>query len=166
MAKATSRELPLRALQSKLLRAGNRASQAQVDRGRSSKERVAAGGAVGLQRPQHRAVRALPCKNEVNRTSHHRPHRSKETSIFGMQVVKPHAGCHISAHIRVLAVILDPRFEVVVIPGAIWQLSRCKPLEGTLGFDTVSRDKQCHRGFNMVPRIAVTAGEPGDHTVL
>ena len=54
--------------------------------------------------------------------------------------------------------------DVIVVPGTVGALHLCEPVVGEFGLSGTPRNIECHRGFNMVPRVAMTVREPGNHS--
>ncbi len=87
-----------------------------------------------------------------------------ETAVPRAQPVMPHTGGDICAHIGVELCFLHRAIgQVVVPPTAVGQLNVDEPLVGALRRAVQTRNIECHRGLDVIPRIAVTVGEPRDH---
>jgi hypothetical protein len=49
------------------------------------------------------------------------------------------------------------------VPGAVGALQARQPLEGPLGLGVAPTEREGHGRLDVVPRVGVAAGEPGDH---
>ena len=79
----------------------------------------------------------------------------------------PHACGDISADVGIKARLFDLRAgKVVGVPGTVGTLRRGQPLKGSLGLLQGPTDAEGHGGFDVVPGVGVTTGEPGDHPVV
>jgi hypothetical protein len=80
----------------------------------------------------------------------------------------PHASGHVGAHVGIELVLLHQRGavvagDVVLVPRAVLALEVDEPLVGTVGLGPAAADVEGHGGLDVVPRVGVAAGEPGDH---
>jgi hypothetical protein len=74
------------------------------------------------------------------------------------------AGGDVGAHVGVELGVLDGAVGVVVgVPRAVGALGVDEPLVGPLGLVVEAGDVERHRRLDVVPRVAVAAGEPRDH---
>ncbi len=75
-----------------------------------------------------------------------------------------HTGGDVRAHVGVELGVLDRAVGVVVgVPRAVGTLGVDQPVVGVFGLVVEAGDVERHRGFDVVPRVAMTAGEPWDH---
>src|SRR5581483_106140 len=159
-------QLPLRALVGEVLGDGDGAPQRVVDRRRAGEQGVATGrDAVGLDRPQHLTAGLLQAQHELDGPLDHRPHGREEGVVARHEEVLPHPGGHVGDDVGVEAVVLDGVLEVVVEPRPAGVLGGGQPAVGALGFGDAPAEGQRHGGLDVVPRVAVPAGEPRDHAV-
>ena len=78
----------------------------------------------------------------------------------------PDAGRNVGTHVGVeLRLLHDIAAEVVVVPRAIWALRLHEPLVGATCFVVHAHHIERHRRLDVVPRVAVSAGEPRNHAV-
>ena len=75
----------------------------------------------------------------------------------------PDPGRDVGDDVGVELVLLDFVLKVVLVPRAIRALAVDQPLVGGFGFGPVLADGERHGGLDVVPRVGVPAGEPGDH---
>jgi hypothetical protein len=143
-------------------------AQAVADRRRSSEEGEAPRGAVRVTGPQDLTARRLEVEHEVDGSLHGGPHRLDEAHVCREQPAVPHPGSDVGAHVGVELVLLDlgaavVAGDVVLVPGAVVALEVDEPLVGPVGFSAPAPEVEGHGRLDVVPGVAVTAGEPRDH---
>ncbi len=146
---------------------GHPAAQRVVDRRRPRQQRIPPRSPVGVHRPQHRPVVALPPQHEGEGTVDHRPHPLQHRGVARHPEVVPAPGGHVGADVRVETRVLHPGAgEVVVEPRTVGQLAVGQPLIRPQRFLVETPDGQAHGRLGVIPRIAVPALGPRDHPVV
>ena len=139
-------------------------SQCVRDRRRSGEQRVVPRTVVGGARPDHGAVFAAHRQHPIERALHGRPQVIDEGPVPRAEPVVPHAGGDVRAHVGVELVFLDGAVgQVVVPPTAVVALDVDEPLVAAFGCRMEAGDVERHGGLDVVPRVAMTTGEPRDH---
>ena len=115
--------------------------------------------------PEDLATGRLEVEHVVEGLLDDRPQRLEEAPVAGEEPVVPGAGGDVGDHVGVELGVLDAAVDVVGVPGAGVLLVVGQPPVGGLGLVEVARDGQGHRCLDMVPRVGMAAGEPGDHPV-
>ena len=161
-------DLPVGALVAEELGDGDRAAEAVADRAGAGEEGEAPRGAVGVSGPQDLATRGLEVEHEVDGLLDDRPHGLDEPLVVGEQPAVPHARGHVGTHVGVELVLLHLRRavvagDVVLVPRAVVALQGGEPLIGAVGLAVAAPDVEGHGRLDVVPRVAVAAGEPRDH---
>ena len=115
------------------------------------------------QRISPRGVCRSSTKSMACSTTGHIDSTKPRSSVS--EPVVPHAGGDVGADVGVELVLLDPVGHVVLVPGAVGALEADQPLVGPLGLGDAAADGERHGRLDVVPRVGVAAGEPGDHAV-
>ena len=140
------------------------AAQGVGDRRRPGQQRVVPRPIVGRARPQHGAVLAAHRQHPIEGALHGRPQVIDEGPIPRAQPVMPHAGGDVGADVGVELGFFDGAVgQVVVPPTAVVALDVDQPFVGPFGAGVEAGDIERHGGLDVVPRIAMPAGEPRDH---
>jgi hypothetical protein len=158
-------QLPVGPLVAEVLGQRDGAAQAVADARRAGEQRERPGRAVLVSCPQDLAARRLELEHEVDGALDDRPERLEEALVAGEQVVVPHARGDVGDDVGVELLLLDPVGQVVLVPGAVGPLLGDEPVEGALGLGPTPAEVEGHGRLDVVPRIGVAAGEPGDHAV-
>ncbi len=75
----------------------------------------------------------------------------------------PDPGGDVRAHVGVELVLLDGVGEVVLVPRTVGPLHPDEPCVRRFGLGHPPAERECHRRFDVVPRVSVPTGEPRDH---
>ncbi len=110
-------------------------------------------------------VGPLPPQHEVDAGLDRGPQMLEAVDLAGRDVPVPCSGGQVGAHIGVEPRILDPGGQVVVEPAAVGELGVHQPLVGPVGLFVQADSGEGHGRLDVVPRVAVPAGEPRDHPV-
>ena len=103
-------------------------------------------------------------QHPVEGALHGGPQMIDEGAVPRAEPVVPDAGGDVRAHVGVELGLLDvPSGEVVVPPTAVVALDVDQPLVAAFGCGVETGDVERHGGLDVVPRVAVAAGEPRDH---
>ena len=116
-----------------------------------------------MARPENLTARLLQIQHKIDGPLDNGPHCFQVAEVAEVQIVMPYPGGNVGDDIGIESVLLHLVFQVVLMPGTVASLAVDEPLVGSLGFASVTTDHECHCRLNVVPRIGVTAGEPGDH---
>ncbi len=165
MGELGGRQLPVGALVTEVLGDGDGAAEAVADRAGAGEQGEAPRGAVVVAGPEDLAAWRLEPEYELDGSLDDRPHRVEEPGVSSEEVVVPGSGRDVRAHVGVELGLLDAVLEVVLVPGAVGALTVDEPLVGPLGVPTTTTEVERHGCLDVVPRVGVTAGEPGDHAV-
>ena len=77
----------------------------------------------------------------------------------------PHSGGDVGTHVGVELDVFDRAIgEVVVVPAAFGTLRVDQPFVGSLGVRVHARDVERHRGFDVIPWVAMAANKPRNHS--
>ncbi len=103
-------------------------------------------------------------EHELERSFDGRPDALGECAIPGESQMVADTGGDVGAHVGVELGVLDRSVAVVVrVPRTVGALRVDEPVVGAFGLVVEPGDVERHRRLDMVPRVAVTAGEPRDH---
>ena len=88
-------------------------------------------------------------------------HTGPRTPRRGDQPVVPHADGEVRRHVGLAAGVDDVAGDVLQRPGSVGPLACEQPGVGPLGLLEPGRDRQRHRGLDVVPHVGVAAGVHG-----
>ncbi len=137
------------------------APQTLVD-ARTAREQSFVEHAAVASRPGDLAARQLHVDHEVERCAHRRPHVLDEPAIARHEMVVPYAHRDVGREIAVGVMVLDDVAAELDGPRPVGALRPPRPLEGGVRLLAQTAGGQRHRGFDVIPRVDVTSGEPRD----